>query len=88
MGKRTEFCKVIHVVDKHELHELTTTRPLSKASGLFEFVIIQLMRSFEVGIRICQPENSEHHFRGLTNPDVNQKGMHQLFCYMTLSLFS
>ena len=45
---------------------------------------IQLMHSFEVNIRICQPENSEHHFRGLTNPDVNQKRMHQLFCYMTL----
>ena len=46
--------------------------------------IIQLMHSFEVNIRICQPENSdvyrgEHHFRGLTNPDVNQKSRHQLF---------
>ena len=30
---------------------------------------------------------SEHHFQGLTNPDVNRKRMHQLFCYMTLSLF-
>ena len=55
--------------------------------------IIQFMHSFEVDIRICQPENSdvhrgEHHFRGLTNPDVNLKRIHQLFCYMTLSLFS
>ena len=25
---------------------------------------------------------------GLTNPDVNLKRMHQLFCYTTLSLFS
>ena len=49
---------------------------------------IQLMHSFDINIRICQPENSEHHFRGLTNPDVNRKRMHQLFCYMTLSLFS
>ena len=34
---------------------------------------IQLMHSFEVNTRICQHENSEHHFRGLTNPDVNRK---------------
>ena len=57
------------------------------------FTSIQLMHSFLVNIRICQPENSdvhrgEHHFRGLTNPDVNRKRMHQLCCYMTLSLFS
>ena len=47
MGKGNntiEFCKVGHVVDKHELHELTTTRPLSEASRLFEFVIIRSMR--------------------------------------------
>ena len=57
--------------------------------------IIQLMHSFEVNIRICKPENSDvhrgkaevNHFRGLTNPDINRKRMHQLFCYMTLSLF-
>ena len=55
---------------------------------ILEYVIIQLMHSFEVNIRICQPENSEHYFRGLTNPDVNIKRMHQLFRYMTLSLFS
>ena len=43
------------------------------------------MHSFEVNIRICQPENSdvhlglgEHHFRGLTNPDFNQKIMHKI----------
>ena len=41
-----------------------------------------------------QPENSErsrgeHHFRGLTNPDTNQKEYTKgFFCYMTLSLFS
>ena len=49
------------------------------------------MHYFEVNIRICQPDNSdvgEHHFRGLTNCDVNQKRMHYLFCYITLSLFS
>ena len=51
------------------------------------FTIIQLMHSFEVNIKICQPENSDVH-RGLTNPDVNRKRMHQLFCYMKLSLFS
>ena len=45
------------------------------------------MHSFEVDIRIYQPENSEHHFRGLTNPDGYRKRMHQLACYMTLSLF-
>ena len=50
--------------------------------------IIQLMHSFEVNIRICQPENSEHHFQGLTNPDVNPKRMHHLFCYMPLLGFS
>ena len=62
--------------------------------------IIQLMHSFEVNIRICQPEKvmsteakprwiclGGHHFRGLTNPDVNRERMHQLFCYMTLSPF-
>ena len=38
--------------------------------------IILLMHSFEVNIRICQPENSEHHFQGLIDPDVNQKRMH------------
>ena len=43
------------------------------------------MHSFEVDIRICQLENSEYHFRGLTNPDVDRKRMHQLFCYITLS---
>ena len=40
-GKRNatiEFCQVGHVVHKHELHELTMTRTLSKASGLFEFI--------------------------------------------------
>ena len=26
----------------------------------------------------------EHHFQGLTNPDVNLNRMHQLFCYMTI----
>ena len=47
---------------------------------------IQLMHSFEVNIRICQPENSDvhqgeavvnHHFQGLTNPDVNRKRKNQ-----------
>ena len=28
----------MNVVHKHELHELTMTRTLSKASGLFEFI--------------------------------------------------
>ena len=51
---------------------------------------MQLMHSFEVNIRICQPENSDvrgqHHFRGFTNPDVNRKRKHQLFCYLTLNV--
>ena len=56
---------------------------------------IQLMHYFEVNIRICQSENSDVHrgeaevnitVLGLTNPDVNPKRMHKLFCYMTLSL--
>ena len=43
---------------------------------------IQLMHSFEVNIRICQPENSNIHqgeaevnitFEGLTHPDVHRK---------------
>ena len=54
-------------------------------------VIIELMHSFEVIIRICQPENSDVDralFLTLTNPDVNRKRTHQLFCYMTLSPFS
>ena len=41
MGKRNaaiKFCQVRHVVHKHELHELTVNRTLSKASGLFEFI--------------------------------------------------
>ena len=49
----------------------------------FMTYIIQLMHSFEVDIRICQPKNSEHHFQGLTNPDVNRKS----FLYDTVSLF-
>ena len=39
-GKRNAtlvFCQVRHVVHKHELHELTIIRTLSKASELFEF---------------------------------------------------
>ena len=52
-------------------------------------IIIQMVHSFSVNIRVCQPENSdlqrgEIHFRGLTTPDINRKRMHQLFCYMTL----
>ena len=30
----------------------------------------------------------EHHFLGLTNPDVNLKRMHQLFCYMIFFSFT
>ena len=33
-----QFCQVRHVVHKHELHELTVTRTLSEALGLFEFI--------------------------------------------------
>ena len=33
-----EFCQFIYVVHKHDLHEITMTRTLSKASGLFEFI--------------------------------------------------
>ena len=48
----------------------------------------QLVHSFEVNIRISQPENSDVHLGfasvnitvlGLTNPDVNLKIMHQLY---------
>ena len=48
------------------------------------------MHSFEVDVRISQPENSDVH-RGevisVTFEGVNRKRMHLLFCYMTLSLF-
>ena len=33
-----EICQVKHVVHKHELHERTMTRTLSKAPGLFECI--------------------------------------------------
>ena len=45
------------------------------------YYIIQLMHFFRLTSGFVN-------LRGLTNPDVNQKRMHQLFCYMTLSLFS
>ena len=50
------------------------------------------MLSFEVNIRICQPENrdvhpDEHQVRGLTNPDVNQEEFTNCFLYDTVSLF-
>ena len=57
---------------------------------------MQLMHSFEVNIRICQPKNSDVHwseaevnitFESLQKFDVNWKRMQQLFCYVTLSLF-
>ena len=45
------------------------------------------MHSFEVNIKICQPENNDVHRAeagvnitfGVTNPDDNRKRMHQLF---------
>ena len=39
-GKRNATVEFVvrHVVRKHELHELTMTRTLSKASVLFEFI--------------------------------------------------
>ena len=45
-GKRNatiKFCRVRRVVHEHELHELTMTRTLSKASGLFEFIDFSLL---------------------------------------------
>ena len=48
----------------------------------------QLVHSFSINIRICQPKNSDVHLGfasvnitvlGLTNPDVNLKRMHQLY---------
>ena len=44
-GKRNttiELCQVRHVVHKHELQKLTMTRILSKASGLYEFIVFCL----------------------------------------------
>ena len=48
------------------------------------------MHTFEVNIRICQPEKMMStetkprwtSLRELTNPDVNRKRMHQLFCLL------
>ena len=54
-----------------------------------------MMHSFEVDIRICQHENSDVH-RGKAEVNITfvgwlilmlTKKIHQLFCYMTLSLF-
>ena len=47
-GKRNaaiEFSQVRHVVHKHELHEITMTRSLSKASGLFDFFDFLFIRN-------------------------------------------
>ena len=40
--------------------------------------------------RICQPEKSKMNmiFEGLTDTNVNRKRQHQMFCNITLSLFS
>ena len=49
MSKRNatiEFFWVRHEVHKHELHELTMTRTLSKAFGLFELHVIGLHEYF------------------------------------------
>ena len=55
------------------------------------------MHSFEVDIRICQPDNSDVQlgfasvnitFLRLTNPDVNLKRMHQLYNDMITVAFS
>ena len=46
-GKRNDtiqFGQARHVVHKHELHELTMTRTLSKASGLFYFFRLLFIR--------------------------------------------
>ena len=54
-------------------------------------VIIELMHSFEVIIRICQPENSDVEqafFLTLTNPYVNRKRKEPIvLLYDTVSLF-
>ena len=43
--------------------------------------------SLSIQEQFCNPRKSrdEHPFRGLTNPNVNRKRLHQLFSYMTLS---
>ena len=53
----------------------------------------QWVRFFRVTSGLVNPRSwcvfrfmCEHHFRGLNNPDVNWKRMHQLFCYMTLQV--
>ena len=47
-------------------------------------VNIQLMHSFAVDIRICQPENSDG---GLTNPDVMKNNALIVLLFDTVSLF-
>ena len=56
-----------------------------------------VLKFYNLEASICQPKNSDVHrgeaevnitFEGLTNPDINQKRMRRLLCYMTLSLFS
>ena len=44
------------------------------------------MFSFWFSIQLTHSYEVEHHFLGLTNPDVNFKRMHRLFCYMTFYL--
>ena len=66
-------------------------------TGKYVSVIIQLMHSSGVDFRICQSENSEvhrgkangeHHFQGLTYPDVNRKkNIPIVLLYNTVSIF-
>ena len=46
------------------------------------------IHSVEVNIRLCQPSPKRsrggHHFRGLTNSDVNLSRMYQSFCYKAI----
>ena len=47
-----EFCQVRDVVHKQELHELTVTRTLSKASGLFEFIFFDYLACWLIYMNI------------------------------------
>ena len=37
------------------------------------------MNIWQILMSALPPEVGEHHFLGLTNPDINLKGMHQLY---------
>ena len=83
------FCKSIESAIQwfqihHRITFATIQNPAVYLSGarvsIFFYLGSPTMMSTEVKSR-------GYHFRGLENPDVNWKRMHQLFCYITQSRF-